>query len=51
MMKLRNPDIDKYINDFNKYKEIKYILLTNYKSCGILTIIYCDFVVMLNSCF
>ena len=32
MMKLRNPDIDKYINDFNKYKEIGKKKVTQYKN-------------------
>lgn len=31
MMKLRNPDIDKYINDFNKYKEIGKKKVIQYK--------------------
>lgn len=32
MMKSRNPDIDKYINDFNKYKEIGKKKVTQYKN-------------------
>ena len=32
MMKSRNPDIDKYINDFNKYKETGKKKVNQYKN-------------------